>query len=213
MSIKTEQMEIWSDEFGQAYTDRNTLTPEGLQKLYLHNYGVTRSEMNNLFLNELDRSMRILEVGSNVGNQLIALQEMGFNNLYGIELQSYAVERSKALTKNVNIIQGSAFDIPYKDNYFDLVFTSGVLIHLHPKDISTALTEIHRCAKRYIWGFEYYAEKYTEIPYRDHKSLLWKANFSQEYLKLFADIQLVKEKFYPYLESDNVDVMYLLERI
>jgi len=68
---------------------------------------------------------RILEVGCNVGNQLRMLQRMGFNNLYGIELQQYAIEKAKALTKRINIIHGVADDIPFKDGYFDMVFTSG----------------------------------------------------------------------------------------
>jgi len=56
----------------------------------------------------------------------------GINNLYGIELQQYAIEKAKALTKRINIIHGVADDIPFKDGYFDMVFTSGVLIHIHP---------------------------------------------------------------------------------
>lgn len=51
--------------------------------------------MNTLFLGDLDRSLRILEVGANVGFQLALLQRMGFCNLYGIELQPYAVERAR----------------------------------------------------------------------------------------------------------------------
>ena len=43
--------------------------------------------------------------------------------------KQYAVEKGKENTKGINIIQGSAFDLPYKDNYFDLVCTNGVLIH------------------------------------------------------------------------------------
>jgi len=60
---------------------------------------------------------------------------MGFTNLYGIELQWYAVEKAKEYTKGINIIQGSGFDIPFKDGYFDLVITNGVLIHIAPKKI------------------------------------------------------------------------------
>ena len=74
---------------------------------------------------------------------------MGFTNLYGIELQGYAVELSKSRTHNINIIQGSAFDIPFKNEYFDLVFTSGLLIHIHPSNIREAMNEIYRCTKKF----------------------------------------------------------------
>jgi len=52
----------------------------------------------------------------------------------------------------VNLIQGSVFDIPFKDKYFDMVFTAGVLIHVSPSDIKKVLKEIYRCSTKYIWG-------------------------------------------------------------
>jgi len=42
---------------------------------------------------------------------------MGFKNLYGVEINKKAIEISKSITKNIYIIQGSALDIPFKDNY------------------------------------------------------------------------------------------------
>jgi pseudaminic acid biosynthesis-associated methylase len=208
----TEQMEEWAGQFGEEYTDRNDLSLDDMEALYSKNYGQTRTELNERFLKGVDRSIRVLEVGSNIGNQLACLQKMGFSNLYGIELQSYAVELSKSRTRRINIIEGSAFDIPYKDAYFGLVFTSGVLIHIAPSHIETAMKEIHRCTNKYIWGLEYYADTYTEIPYRGHKNLLWKADFAGMYLDKFDDLELVRQERLEYLDNDNVDMMFLLEK-
>ena len=105
MNNITEQASKWSGAFGREYTDRNPQSIEEMEELYTRNYGLSRTELNRRFLDNLDRSMRILEVGSNVGNQLLCLQRMGFGALYGIELQSYAVEISKSKSKNINIIQ------------------------------------------------------------------------------------------------------------
>jgi len=137
---------------------------------------------------------------------------MGFESLYGIELQEYAVEISKKRTKGINIIQGNAFDIPYKSSYFDLVFTSGVLIHIHPSDIKTICKEINRCSKKYIWGFEYYADEFTEVNYRDNSDLLWKADYANIYLSTFKNLDLVKEKRLKYLTNDNINTMFLLKK-
>jgi len=213
MSKITEQIKEWMGKFGKEYTDRNALTLNEMDEMYIKKFGVSRTELNNLFIGELNRSTKILEVGSNIGNQLLLLQKMGFENLYGIEINSYAVEFSKSRTKNINIIQGSAFDIPFKDKYFDLVFTSGLLIHIAPSDIEIVMQEIHRCTKEYIWGFEYYADKHTEIVYRGKKNLLWKANFPRLYLDLFDDVELVKKKRLRYLNNENnIDVMFLLRK-
>jgi len=212
MAKFSEQMEQWGGDFGKEYTDRNALSLQDLEQLNKKQFGITRSEMNANFIGGMDRDIRILEVGSNIGNQLMILQDMGFSQLYGIDVQSYAVELAKSRTKNINIIQGSAFDIPFKDGFFDLVFTAGVLIHIAPQDINRVLDEIYRCTRRYIWGMEYYSEAYTEIPYRQHAQLLWKADFPQLFLDRFKNLALVKKKLFKYTQSDNVDAMYVLKK-
>lgn len=132
------QENTWSGEFGKNYTDRCTFGPEELNSAYIKDYGISRRDMNNRFLSSEQglENKRVLEVGCNVGNQLRMLQNMGFRNLYGIELQQYAVEKAKSLTQGINIIQGIGDDIPFKDGYFDMVFTSGVLIHISPDNIN-----------------------------------------------------------------------------
>ena len=212
MNKTTKQTEKWAGEFGKEYTNRNTRTLEEMESSYQKDFILTRTEMNTEFIGDLKRSTRILEVGSNIGNQLLCLQNMGFRSLYGIELQEYAVELSKSRTKHINVTQGSVFDIPYKDGFFVLVFTSGLLIHIAPSDIEVVLREIYRCSKKYIWGFEYYADRYTPVKYRGHNDLLWKTNFAKLYLDTFADLQLVKEKRFKYRSNENVNSMFLLEK-
>lgn len=137
---------------------------------------------------------------------------MGFKKLYGIEIQYDAVEKAKLSTKNINIIQGSAFDIPFKEEYFDLIFTSGVLIHISPYDLFLALKEIVKCTKRYIWGFEYYSDEPKEIIYRGNVGFLWKRNFANFYLQNFKKFKLIKEKKYKYVDNENIDQMFLIEK-
>lgn len=208
----TKQMGKWGGEFGSAYTDRFALEIDELQAWYQKHLGITRTELNLEIIGDLNRSIRILEVGSNIGNQLLCLKLIGFQSLYDIDIQRQAVELSKSRAKEIDIIQGSAFDIPFKDSFFDLVFTSGVLIHIAPQDIKEALKEIYRCTKKYIWGYEYYADSYMEVSYRGNRELLWKTNFAKLYLDTFSDLKLVKEKKVKYLENDNIDAMFLLEK-
>jgi pseudaminic acid biosynthesis-associated methylase len=208
----TEQIRMWTGTFGKEYTDRNALALEQMDELYKKNYGITGTELYQEFLGGLERSIKILEVGSNIGNTLLVLQRLGFRNLYGIEINGYAIEQAKANTKGINIIQASAFDIPFKDDFFDLVFTAGVLIHIAPADITRALKEIHRCSREYIWGGEYYADSYTEVRYRGHDNLLWKTNFARLYLDSFDDLELVKERRLKYLENENIDTVFLIRK-
>ena len=86
------------------------------------------------------------------------------------------------------------------------------MIHIAPQDINVVLNEMYRCSGKYIWGFEYYAEKYTQISYRGHDNLPWKTDFARLFLERFRDLKLIKEERYKYLDNDNVDAMFLLEK-
>ncbi|HLW85845.1 MAG TPA: pseudaminic acid biosynthesis-associated methylase [Candidatus Sulfotelmatobacter sp.] len=211
-TTSTAQMEVWQGQFGREYTDRNTLDADALDALYQKNFGLTRTAINQEFLGAIRKQSSFLEVGCNTGNQLLLLQRMGYANLSGLELQPYALELARSRTRNIPLAQGSALAIPHGDDSFDVVFTSGVLIHIAPEDLARAMDEIHRCARAYIWGMEYYAQEVTEVNYRDHNGLLWKMDYKQRYLERFEDLELVRELHIPYLEGSNVDTMFLLKK-
>lgn len=208
----TKQTEKWRGEFGTQYSSRNEFSTPELDNLYDRNYGTTRTELNLRFLADIPRSASILEIGCNLGNQLILLHEMGFENLSGIEIQSEIVKKAQSRLPGARVIEGSALKVPFPDASFDLVFTSGLLIHIAPQDIPVAMNEIYRCAKRWLWGFEYYSPQMTEVPYRGQTHLLWKADYARLYTKMFPDLELVSEQQLKYLENDNVDSMFLLRK-
>lgn len=211
-SGQTAQTRVWQGEFGRAYTDRNTLEMAELDALWSRNYGVSRSAINQMFLEGIPRSATFLEVGCNVGNQLVLLQAQGYTQLTGIELQSYALARARSRLKGIALEQGSALALPFEDQAFDVVFTSGVLIHIAPDDLPQAMREIHRCARHYIWGAEYFSPELTAVNYRGNDDLLWKMDYARKYLTLFHDLELVKERRFQYLENDNVDTVFLLKK-
>lgn len=211
--IKTTfQEKQWAGKFGRSYISRNPSSTKEMDKLYIQRYGVSRTKLDKDFLGKLNRSIKILEVGCNIGVQLLFLQRMGFQNLYGIEINGDALERAQATTKNLNLIQSSALDLPFKDNYFDLVFTSGVLIHIAPFDLKKVMKEIYRSTKKYIWGFECYFDDHIEILYRGNKNLHWKGNFAKMYLDYFKDLRLIKKRKLKYLDNENIDTTFLLKK-
>lgn len=203
---------MWKGDFGRDYTDRNTFEIEGLEQLCRKNYGVSRSEINRRTLQGVSKEASFLEVGCNAGNQLLLLNQMGWTNLSGVELQPYALEIARSRLPQANLKQGSALDIPWPDNSFDVVFTSVVLIHIAPRDLPRAMDEIHRTSRRYIWGLEYYAPEASEIFYRNHSQLLWKMDYARLYLDRFDDLELVREERLKYLGDENVDTAFLREK-
>src|SRR5579862_7507188 len=143
-NVHTHQAAVWTADFGREYTDRNTFDPPALDELGLQNYGISRRQINEISLEGVAKSASFLEVGCNTGNQLLLLQQMGYQNLSGVELQPYALEIARRRLPHAAIQQGSALALPHPDSAFDVVFTSGVLIHISPEDLPRAMEEIHR---------------------------------------------------------------------
>ncbi len=212
--MQTKQATFWTGDFGKEYTTRNTHSAQDWDDFYVSQWGITKMEMNKDFLDDLSRDIKILEVGCNTGMQLNGLQRAGFNNLFGIELQPFAVAEAKKNTHEISILCASGFDLPFKDKYFDLVCTNGVLIHIAPSDLHKIMSEMYRSSRKYIWGFEYYSDTLTEINYRGNTNCLWKADYCDMFLKAFSDLRLVKKNLFPYLDNpEQKDCMYLLEKI
>ena len=209
-------LDFWKGKEGNEYIKRNPLGSANANTAYKEKYGISRTDMNKPFLENIPRDIKILEVGCSTGAQLDILIDMGFgekeDNIYGIEPNTMA--RHYCLTDTwYNIINGIGSDIPFKDEYFDLTFTSGVLIHLPEEELEATMKEIYRVTKRWLWSFEYYNSTRIEIEYRGEMGLLWKDDYAAIYIDLFPDLELIKEEFY-YFEGDKtkVSTMFLLEK-
>lgn len=208
----TLEQDRWGGAFGREYTDRNPHSVDDLDRLYSERFGITRTRLNEEFLGDLHRGARILEVGANVGVQLRALCRLGFTHLAGIEYQAYAILRSKGLGDAPPLACGSAMALPIRDGWADLTFTSGVLIHIAPADLDTVIDEVVRTTRRFVWGLEYWAPELVEVPYRGQARLLWKGDYASLYLRRFPALRLVRERRLCRAGSDEVDVMFLLEK-
>lgn len=79
---------------------------------------------------------KLLEIGCANGARLIELRNLGWQNLYGIELMPDAVEMARKEGFSVECGQIEETIENYPDNYFDVILTSMVVEHLfNPFDI------------------------------------------------------------------------------
>jgi len=176
---ESDQLALWRSEFGRDYTDRNDHDkPE-------------RVTSWQRVLGDV-RPTRVLEVGCNVGWNLTYLQRLGVSQLFGIEPQPYAVMRARARAPEFSVIQGTAFDLPFRDGWFDLAFTSGVMIHISPDDLPHAMAEIYRVSSRYIVAIEYDHPSEQEIRYRGNANALWKRDHGGLWQHHYPDLQLIR---------------------
>lgn len=213
MTDRTRQVEMWDGEFGRRYVERHPTTVEGFDELREEQYGerTTQTRLMDESLGHLDRDLRILEVGSGIGIQLRILRNLGFDELYGVDVQEYAIRTCRRDAPELHVMAASAFDLPFPDDYFDLVFTNETLVTIPPDRLDTVVDEIVRCTNRYVWGLEFYADEYTEIEWRGEDEMLWKTDFVDRYQRRH-DLELRDSRFLEYVDNDDVDRLFLLEK-
>lgn len=210
MSVET--LKQWTGSLGKKYLERNPKSDAEMNNLYRNKFGIDREQMNQQFFSETNVQLsRILEVGCNMGIQLAILSKLFQAKLYGVEPFEAARQGGLKIHPYLNIVLGDSSDVPFKSSYFDMVFTSGVLIHINPEDYEATTREIARCSKRYIWGFEYYSPEVKEIEYRGQSGLLWANNFAEVYQHHNPYLTLILERFYTDNES-HISQMFLLEK-
>jgi pseudaminic acid biosynthesis-associated methylase len=111
------------------------------------------------------------------------------------------------------ILPGDLRQLPMDDASADLVFTSGVLIHIPPSDFPRAMAEIHRVSKRWILSIEYFNPTVQEVEYHGEKGLMWRRDYGEEWLAKFPDLKMIGYGFGWKRHSglDNV-TWFLLEK-
>jgi spore coat polysaccharide biosynthesis protein SpsF len=180
------QTDFWRGEFGNRYTDRNNLDPALLRARV-----ALWSEILSHTVAHPPAS--ILEVGANIGVNLRALRALTGARFYALEPNEKArqILREDGVVEDGDVKDGIASAIGFADGAADLVFTSGVLIHIAPGDLEASMREIHRCSARYVVSVEYFSDKPTEVPYRGHADVLFKRDFGSTWLDQFPDLRVL----------------------
>ena len=162
------------------------------------NYWLKNSQYikrNNSFDNKLGKKVwydllknkkidSILECGSNIGRNLKQINlAYPKKKLSFIELNKKAFKIC-SLNKNIeNSYNSSIQDCKILKNTYDLVFTSGVLIHLNDKTLNKVIPKIIDWSKNFVIILEYFSTTKIEKTYRGKKNLLFLREYGEEFLK------------------------------
>lgn len=111
----------------------------------------SRIEIIKRVLKRLGPKPKILEVGCGPSNYLLLVKEIRPDaELYGIDISKEAVEVSKK--KGVTAHLADQQDMPFPENFFDLVLSFGVVEHyVDPQDTAKAIREHIRVTKKYAY--------------------------------------------------------------
>lgn len=180
------QEEFWRGDFGVAYTARNR--PDWRARIPFWRDILAKTDAHS-----------VLDVGTNAGWNLRALRQIDpMLSLWGVDVNQAAIQ--EAADAGLSVAEASIFDLAdLSFGQFDLVATSGVLIHVSPADIERAMAEIVSASRRYVLAVEYAAEMEEEVPYRGHSERLWRRPFGSMYeamgLKMVAEGEAPADAF------------------
>jgi pseudaminic acid biosynthesis-associated methylase len=173
---------LWRGQFGDDYVDRNDE--------FDHRSAFWAERMQGLECN------RVLEVGCNVGGNLQWIAEaVPPRRVYGVDINEKALAQLIRRVPGVNACWSPARELPFRDGWFDLVFTVGVLIHQPDDTLPLVMAEMVRCSRRWILFGEYHDTKSVAVPYRGHEGALFRRDYGGLFQQLFPDLRLRDEGF------------------
>jgi SAM-dependent methyltransferase len=125
----------------------------------------------------------ILELGCNVGRNLWFLQKAGYNHLFGVEVNLYAIEMSRDYFPKLEagFILGDMETVLPALSEKQVVFSMATLCHVHPSVEENVFKEMMRIAQKYIIIIEDEVKSSGKHCVRD-------------YSKCFPEFELIKRE-------------------
>lgn len=164
------QLNYWKNN--QAYINRNKKFDDKLgSKVW---YDLLKNKKINT----------ILECGANIGRNLKQIN-LAFPNkkLSFIEINKKAYEICLS-NKNISSSFNESIEkCKINSNEYDLVFTSGVLIHINKKNLNKVINNITKWTKKYIIIMEYFSTNDITKKYRNKENLLFLRDYGDKFLK------------------------------
>lgn len=216
MTTCKEAEKSWAGKLGDDYFVRNNTNGKSLEYVSRQKfwYRLLDGKKGTKKIKEsFPRTgiYKILEVGCGSGEHLAQIPS---GPLYGIDVNEKSLKYAKEKWGKYgsNIIYGSALDIPFKDNYFDLVFTCGLLIHIPPDGLLKAMSEIVRCSKKYVLCIEYTFETERERPFLGEMGITWERPYKNMYQNNF-NLLTIEKGFLTKKDGFNDLNYFMLEKI
>ena len=167
-----EQQNFWANDYAQEYIKKNAqfdrkLGVQGWQKMLKKTEGVGS----------------LLECGCNIGRNIGFLNEvLPDTSKSVIEISKPAYEFAAHQYKLDQAFNGSIEESNF-DKQFNLVFTQGVLIHIHPDNLLANMQKMYEYSDKYILMGEYFNRTSVMLEYQGQKDKLFKCDFG----KLFSE--------------------------
>lgn len=185
--FQTEQESFWNGQFGNDYVDRNQ--GEQFVASAVHRFSDVFSLTGKI--------TSCLELGSNIEMSLKAIScLLPSASLSAVEINKKAADECRKVVEGKGEVFETSILEFHSDKKQDFVFTSAVLIHIHPDFLNQVYETLYERSAKYIYIAEYYNPTPVEVDYRGHSGRLFKRDFAGEIMAKYQDLKLVSYGFY-----------------
>lgn len=182
--FKNEQEEFWAKHYAAEYMSRNAS--------FDRERGV---EAWRSMLARAPGVGSLLECGCNIGRNMLFLDEvLPQAKKSVIEISKPAFDYVTSHFRLDGAFNGSIAESAFEPGAFDLVFTTGVLIHIHPDDLVSNMRRMFEYSARYILIGEYFNRTPVMLEYRGQQDRLFKRDFGKLFVESF-DVRVVDYGF------------------
>ena len=141
------------------------------------------------------------------------------NNINAKEKYALDIDKDVLNYANKDVIRiiGSVYNMPFKNNFFDIIFSSNLLEHLSNEKILPTLNEFHRILKKggrviilspnFKYCFKTYFDDYT------HKSILTDKSLKDMIQVSGFNIEKIIPKFLPFSTESKIPKISFLTKI
>jgi pseudaminic acid biosynthesis-associated methylase len=201
--MSTPQENFWKNKITESYAHDNSVFDEQL--------GLNAWER---ILSKIEKASisSFLDCGSNIGRNVAFLRKVlpaATANIIELAQEPYdkCLQNFQIEASFLGPIKEAKFD-----KNFDLVFSSGVLIHVNPNDLLESMSRMYQLSSKYILISEYFNRTPVMISYRGEDDRLFKCDFGKLFVENF-DCRLLDYGFLWGHEFDSAgfdDITYWL---
>ena len=209
-----KQQDFWTGKLGQSWAER-LRTFSGAYSNWENDSGWKLKDLLEVYFKNVHKDTNILEVGCGTGWVLNTLEDLGFKNLFGIDVNEKAIEIAKENNPKMRFTCAPIEKLNIR-HFYNLILTSAFLIHIHPDNLDDTMTRIYNSTTKYIFGRELSTKKPEENPgdSKRFEGQYWTRNFKDKWLEMFPDLKVAAGDYLPMKDKKDwvYTEVYLLEK-
>lgn len=210
--VNPSVLEAWRGKFHEfPMSPTHAAAASSKESEYWRGYALARTCLNRALLADVPRSIRVLEVGVDKGVQLRCLASLGFHNTTGTHVQMDVMRHARHQAPEAIGVQASGLHLPFANDAFDMVCTSGLMGALCDGRLERLMRELYRCTSRWLWGWERFTGEWQ--PAGLHPAARQRrVDFAAAWQQLFPDLHVVRVQQMPTPMPGGGFQMFLLEK-